>query len=98
MKIEHQILVGLSQDIKISTWKWEYLNMTFIFPLPRTRRQHDSVWVIVDRMTKSTQFILIKFLDLVKDYVMLYLREIVRFHRVPLSIIFDRGTQFIFQF
>ncbi|WMV24829.1 hypothetical protein MTR67_018214 [Solanum verrucosum] len=57
VKVEHQILGGLSQDIGIPTWKWEYLNMGFIVCLPRTRRQYDSIWVIVDRMRKLVHFI-----------------------------------------
>ncbi|WMV18906.1 hypothetical protein MTR67_012291 [Solanum verrucosum] len=57
VKFEHQKWGGLSQDIDISTWEWENLNMDFIVGLPRTRRQHDSIWVIVDRMMKSAHFI-----------------------------------------
>ena len=56
--------------------------MDFITGLPRTRRHHDSIWVIVDRMTKSSRFLEVN----------------VRLHGVPLSIISDRGPQFTFQF
>ena len=92
VKVDHQKPGGLSQDISIPTWKWEDLNMDFIVGLPRTRHQYDWIWVIVDRMTKSVDFIPIKVFYTVKDYATLYLREIVRLHRVPLSIISDRGT------
>ena len=61
--------------------------MDFITGLPRTRRQHDSICVIVDRMTKSSRFLVVKTTDLAKDYVKLYFNVIVRFHGVPLSII-----------
>ena len=54
LKVEHQRLGGSSQDIVIPTWKWEDVIMDFIMGLIRTRRQHDSIWVIVDRMTKSS--------------------------------------------
>ncbi|KAH0714923.1 hypothetical protein KY284_007828 [Solanum tuberosum] len=89
---------GLSQDIGNPTWKWEDVNMDFIVGLPRTQRQHDSIWVIVDRMTKSAYFIPVKVSYSAEDYAKLYLREMVRLHVVPLSIIFDRGTQFTSQF
>ena len=72
--------------------------MDFITMLPRTRRQHDSIWVIVDRMTKSSRFLAVKTTYLVEDYAKVYINEIVRFHGVPLSIISDRGPQFTSHF
>ncbi|WMV46630.1 hypothetical protein MTR67_040015 [Solanum verrucosum] len=88
--IDHQKSGGLSRDIMILTWKWEDLNMNFILGLPCTNRQHDSIWVIVDRMKKLAHFIRVKVSYFVKDYAKLYLRDIVRLHGVPLSIIIDR--------
>ncbi|WMV38296.1 hypothetical protein MTR67_031681 [Solanum verrucosum] len=93
VKVEYQKSGGLSQDISIS-WKWEDLNMEFIVWLPRTRRQHDSIWVIIDRMTKLAHFILVKVSYSTEDYAKLYFKKMMRLHRVPLSIISDRGTQF----
>ena len=74
--------------------------MDFIKGLPRTRRHHDSIWVIVDRMTKSSSFLAVKITDSVEDCAKLYINEIVRLHGVPvpLSIISDRGPQFTSQF
>ncbi len=72
--------------------------MDFITGLPRTRRQHDSIWVIVDRVTKSAHFLVVKTTDSVEDYTKLYINEIVRLHGVPLSIISDRGPQFTSHF
>ncbi|KAH0644963.1 hypothetical protein KY284_032847 [Solanum tuberosum] len=77
VKSEHQKPGGLSQVISIPTWKWEDLNMDFILGLPPTRRQHDSIWVIVDQMKKSAHFIPVKESYSVEEYVKLYLREIV---------------------
>ena len=72
--------------------------MDFITGLPRTRKQHDSIWVIVDRMTKSTPFLAVKNTNSAEDYAKLYLTEIVRFHGVSLSIISNRGPQFTSHF
>ncbi|WMV09315.1 hypothetical protein MTR67_002700, partial [Solanum verrucosum] len=60
VKVEHQRLGGLSQDIPIPTWKWEDLNMDFIVGLSLNGRQDDSIWVIIDRMTKSAHLIPVK--------------------------------------
>ena len=68
--------------------------MNFITGLPHTRRQHDSIWVIVDRMTKSSRFLAVKTTYSAEDYAKLYLTGIVRLHGVPLSFMSDRGPQF----
>ncbi|KAH0716653.1 hypothetical protein KY290_012914 [Solanum tuberosum] len=98
VKTEHQRLVGLTQDTDTHTWKWEEINMDFMVGLPRTRRQHDSIWFIMDRLTKSTHFLPFKVSYSAEDYSKLYIKEIVKFHGAPLSIISDRGTQFSFHF
>ena len=56
VKVEYHKSGGMSQEIDIPTWKWDVINMDFITGLPRTRTQHDSISVIVDRMTKSSRF------------------------------------------
>ena len=93
VKVEHQKPGGMTHEIDIPTRKWDVINMDFNTGLPRTRRQHDSIWVIIDRMTKSSCFLAVKTIDLAEDYVKLYINEIVRLHGVPLSIISDRGPQ-----
>ncbi|WMV29021.1 hypothetical protein MTR67_022406, partial [Solanum verrucosum] len=72
VKAEHQKLGGLSQDIDTPTWKWEDVNMDLVVGLPLTRRQHDSIWVIVDMMTKSAHFIPVKVSFSTEDYAKLY--------------------------
>ena len=57
VKIEHQMPGGLSQEIEILTLKWEMINMDFITGLPRTQWKYDSIWVIVDRLSRSAHFI-----------------------------------------
>ena len=66
--------------------------INFIIGLPRSRRQHDSIWEFVDRMTKSTHFFPIKSTYWAEDYAKLYLQEVVRLHGVLVSIISDRDA------
>ena len=72
--------------------------MDFVTALPRTTRQHDAIWVIVDRLTKSTHFLPIKVIDSIDALSNLYVREIVRLHGVPVSIVSDRDSRFVSQF
>ncbi|WMV30427.1 hypothetical protein MTR67_023812, partial [Solanum verrucosum] len=89
VKIEHQKPGGMTQEINISTWKWQVINMDFIIGLPRTRRQHDSIWVIVDRVSKSARCLAVIGGHSAKDYANLYINEIARLHGLPLFIISD---------
>jgi len=68
VKVEHQKPRGMTQEIDIPTWKWEVINMDFITGLPCSCRQHDSIWVIVDRVIKSARFLVVKPRELVEDY------------------------------
>ena len=56
-KAEHQRLKGLLQPLEVAKWKWEHVTMDFMTYLPRTSQGHDTMWVIVDRLTKSTHFL-----------------------------------------
>ncbi|GKF11800.1 putative reverse transcriptase domain-containing protein, partial [Tanacetum coccineum] len=57
VKAEHQRPSGLLQQPEIPVWKWEGIAMDFMTKLPRTSSRHDTIWVIVDRLTKSAQFL-----------------------------------------
>ncbi|TMX04639.1 hypothetical protein EJD97_006250 [Solanum chilense] len=61
----------------IPTWKWEVINMNFITRLPRTHRQHDSIWVIVYKMTKSSRFLANRTTDSTEDYDKVYINEMI---------------------
>ncbi|WMV14144.1 hypothetical protein MTR67_007529 [Solanum verrucosum] len=76
VKVEHQEPGGMTQNFHIPTWKWEVINMDFITGLSCTRRQHDSIWVIVDNVTKSAHFLDVKTTDSTEDYANLYINEI----------------------
>ena len=73
VKVEHQKPGGMTHEIDIPTRKWDVINMDFITRLPCTRRQHDSIWVIVDRMTKSSCFLEVKTTYLADDYERIYI-------------------------
>src|SRR3954469_15758486 len=72
--------------------------MDFIVSLPRTAHGHDSIWVIVDRLTKSAHFLPVQGTDNTEKLSHLYMREIVRLHGVPLSIVSDRDAKFTSRF
>ena len=72
--------------------------MDFVTHLPRTSRKHDAVWVIVDRLTKSAHFLVVRMTFTLEEFCRLYVREIVRLHGVPVSIVSDRDPWFTAQF
>ena len=63
--------------MQIPTLKWEDISMDFVVGLPRTQKSYDSIWVVVDSLTKSTRFIPLKFLYSAEDYARIFLDEIV---------------------
>ena len=90
MKAEHQKAAGKIQPLPIPVWKWDKITMDFVIRLPRTQRQRDAIWVIVDRLTKSAHFLLASNHDPLDKLAQLYVEEIVRLHGVPISIVSDR--------
>jgi len=72
--------------------------MDFVVGMPRTQRHHDAIWVIVDRLSKSAHFLAIKTTFNVEQLADLYIREIVRLHGIPLSIISEQDTKFASRF
>ncbi|GKD10132.1 putative reverse transcriptase domain-containing protein, partial [Tanacetum coccineum] len=98
VKAEHQRPSGLLQQPEIPVWKWKGIAMDFVTKLPRTSSGLDTIWVIVDRLTKYAHFLPIR-----EDYKMerlarLYLKEIVARHGVPISIVSDRDSRFTSRF
>ena len=98
MKAEHQRPAGLLQPLPIPEWKWEHISMDFIVGLPRSKAGHDSIWVIVDRLTKVAHFIPVHTYYRGDKYADLYIKHVLRLHGVPRTIISDRGSQFVNQF
>ncbi|CAN4096633.1 unnamed protein product [Withania somnifera] len=92
VKFEHRGPGGLMQRLPIPEWKWERMTMDFMSGLPCTSRGFDLIWVIVDRPTKSTHFIPIHSSYSAERLARIYIREVVKPHGVPISIISDKGT------
>ncbi|XP_066162141.1 uncharacterized protein, partial [Oryza sativa Japonica Group] len=95
---EHQRPAGLLQPLQIPEWKWEEIGMDFITGLPRTSSGHDSIWVVVDRLTKVAHFIPVHTTYTGKRLAELYLARIMCLHGVPKKIVSDRGSQFTSKF
>jgi transposase InsO family protein len=95
---KHQKPVGLLQPLKVRDRKWDQIGMDFITGLPRTKLGYDSIWVVVDHLTKIAHFILVKTTYTSAKLVDIYMKRIVWLHGVPKSIVSDRGTQFTSHF
>ncbi|GJV37492.1 putative reverse transcriptase domain-containing protein [Tanacetum coccineum] len=98
VKAEHQRPSGLLQQPEIPEWKWEGIAMDFVPKLPRISSGHDTIWVIVDRLTKSAYFLPMREDYKIDRLARLYLNEIVARHGVPISIISDRHSWFTSRF
>jgi hypothetical protein len=97
-KAKHQKPVGLLQPLLVPEWKWEEIGMDFVTGLPQTQKGNDSIWVIIDHLTKVAHFIPVKTTFGGATLARIYLKEIVRLHGIPRKIVSDRGTQFTSKF
>ena len=77
VRVAHQKPTGLLQPLEVVEWKWEHVTMDFVTHLPRTQRRHDVVWVIVDRITKSVDFLAVQMTFTLEEFCRLYICEIV---------------------
>jgi hypothetical protein len=98
VKAKHRHLAGLLQPLPIPEWKWEVVKMDFITKLPRTRKQHYSIMVVVDKLTKAPHFILVKLTHKETNVVDIYMREIARLHGIPNTIVSERDPKFASNF
>ncbi|GJW65300.1 putative reverse transcriptase domain-containing protein [Tanacetum coccineum] len=98
VKAECQKPSGLLVQPEIPVWKWERITMDFITKLPKTSNGHDTIWVIVDRLTKSAHFIPTQETGSMETLIRMYIKEIVSRHGVPISIISDHDTHFTSRF
>ena len=94
VKAEHQRPAGTLQPLHVPEWKWEEITMDFVTGLPRTKEEYDAIWVIVDRLTKSAHFLPVRTTYTMDKYAELYIKEIIRLHGIPLTIVSDIDTRF----
>ena len=92
-----------SQHGYFNSWRWlsgsgSTSRWIFLTNLPRTPQRHDTVWVIVDRLTKLAHFLAMRMTFTLERFYRLYIREIVRLHGVPVSIVSDRDSRFTTHF
>jgi hypothetical protein len=98
IKASHLKVEETLQPLPIPSWKLEDLNMDFIVGLPNTSRHHDSIWVIVDRLTKTTHFLPVHTTHRAEKYAEIYIDQIVHLHGIPRTIVSDRGAPFVARF
>ena len=98
VKVERKKPFGLMQLLPVPQLKWENITMDFVYKLPRTRNGYDGIWVIVDRLTKSSHFIPVRDNYSFSRLAELFISGIDKYHGVPVSIIFDRDPKFTSKF
>ncbi|GJS72257.1 putative reverse transcriptase domain-containing protein [Tanacetum coccineum] len=98
VKAKHQRPSGLLVQPEIPEWKWDNITMDCITKLPRSSQGFDTIWVIVDRLTKSAHFLPIRENDPLDKLARLYLNMIVARHGIPALIICDRDGRFTTNF
>ncbi|GKE63309.1 putative reverse transcriptase domain-containing protein, partial [Tanacetum coccineum] len=98
VKAEHQRPSGLLVQPKIPEWKWDNITMGFITKLPKSLQGYDTIWVIIDRLTKSAIFVPMRKTDPMDKLARMYLKEVVTRHGIPVSIIYDHDPRFASNF
>ncbi|GJU11254.1 putative reverse transcriptase domain-containing protein [Tanacetum coccineum] len=98
VKAEHQRPSGLLEQPEIPQLKWDNITMDFVTKLPKTSNGNDTIWVIVDQLTKSAHFLPMRENDSMDKLARLYLKEMVMRHGIPVLIICDRDGRFTSNF
>ena len=98
VKAEHRKPPGLLVPLPILKWKWCHIIIDFVTELPQAFQGLDTVWVVVDRLTKSAHFLPIQINYSMKKLAQVYIREIAKLHGILESIVSDRDPRFQFKF
>eukprot|EP00253_Pinus_taeda_P011485 PITA_11485 len=94
IKAEHQHPAGLLQPLPIPEWKWEIISMDFITGLPRTKKNNDSIMVVVDKLSKAAHFIPVHPTFRAAQIAHIFMQNVFRLHGLPKTIISDRDVKF----
>eukprot|EP00253_Pinus_taeda_P009241 PITA_09241 len=94
IKTEHQHPAGLLQPLPIPEWKWEIISMDFITGLPKTKRNNDSIMVVVYKLSKAAHFIPVQSTYRAVQIAHIFVQNVFRLHGLPKTIISDRDVKF----
>ncbi|GJR00663.1 putative reverse transcriptase domain-containing protein [Tanacetum coccineum] len=94
VKAEHQRPSGLLVQPDIPQWKLDNITLDFVMKLPKLSQGYDTIWVIVDRLTKSAIFVPVRETDPMEKLARMYLKEVVTRHGIPVSIICDHDPSY----
>ncbi|GKC07122.1 putative reverse transcriptase domain-containing protein [Tanacetum coccineum] len=98
VKAEHQRPSELLVQPEIPQWKWDNITMDFVTKLPKSSQGYDTIWVIVDRLTKSAIFTPMRETDSMEKFARMHLKEVVTRQGIHVSIICDRDPRFASNF
>ena len=98
VKVEHQHPAGLLQPLPVPEWKWEVYSMDFITGFQMSWRQHDSIMVVVDKLTKETHFIPVISMHKTDDIAKIFMKDIFKLHGLPKAIVSGRDFKFTSNF
>lgn len=98
IKAEHQHLAGLLQPLPVSEWKWETISMDFITCLPKSKKNNDSIMVVLDKLSKSAHFIPVQSTYRVVQIAHVFMQNIFKRHGLPKAIISEPDVKFTLVF
>ena len=102
VKAKHQRPAGLLQPLEVAELKWEHITMDFVTHLPRMSQKHETVWMIVDRLTKLAHFPTVRMTFTLEEfnriYIYIYIYMRLSSYIVPVSIILDKDPKFTAHF
>jgi hypothetical protein len=98
VKVDHHHLASLLQPHDVSMSKWEVMSMDFVVGLLLTSHRHNAILLIVDKLTKSAHFILVRDTYDVTDVACVFVSEFIHLHEIPKNIISDRDSRFTSRF
>jgi hypothetical protein len=98
VKAEHRHPTSLLQPLPIQEKKWEVITMDFITGLPRMNKKHDSIMVVVEKLTKVAHFVHVKTTHTMANIAEIFMKEIARLHGIPRTIVSDKRYKVYLQF
>jgi hypothetical protein len=98
VKAKHRHSTGSFQPLPIPEKKWEVIIMDFIIGLPKMNKKHDSIMVVVEKLTNASHFVPMKTAHTMTNIEEIFMKEIARLHGIPRKLISDRDMKFTSNF